>query len=381
MSEHRRPMSSPQFRALFPSLSRMIHVASCSFAPPSTPLIEAQAAMMAQLESGEAPWHFYEARIDEVRQRFAEIIGAPAGNVALMPNASTGAFQAASTIDWQERTGIVASALDFPSLAHVWHQVASDVRLIEPAPDGGIQVEEYLTAIDAGTGLVSIPLATYRTGARAGIDDINAIAERAHEVGARVIVDGYQAIGVVPCDVDELRCDFLVGGSMKFLLGLPGVAYLYVREPTQGREPRLTGWFGRVNPFAFDPRAVDFPDEARRFETGTPQFPLLVAAAPGLELIAGLDRSQVWRHVSDLVDHATSELDSGELPVLTAPSPERRGPMVALQARDGDHANAQADHLAANGVVASPRGDVVRLTFHYFNDHDDVDAIVKALRS
>ena len=380
MSDVPRPLSTERFRALFPSLAHTIHVASCSFAPPSTHLIESQAALMTQLESGEAPWHFYEGQLDKVRQRFGALIGSPADHIAVMPNASVGAFQAGSTIDWQKRTRIVASATDFPSLAQVWHQLATDVRLIEAAPDGGIQVEQYLAAIDTDTGLVSIPLVSYRNGARAGLADIAAIAERAHAVGARVIIDAYQGVGVVPCDVAELPCDFLVGGSMKFLLGLPGVAYLYVREPTRGLAPTLTGWFGRVNPFAFDPRGVDFPAEARRFETGTPQFPLLCAAVPGLDLIASLDPQQVWHHVSGLVEHATTELASAELAVLTPPSPQRRGPMVALGARDTAHANAVAEDLAAKAIVASPRGDVVRLTFHYFNTEDDVLAITKALR-
>lgn len=375
------PLSPEEFRALFPSLAHTIHVASCSFAPPSTRLIDAQAALMTQLESGAAPWRFYETQLDEVRQRFGAIIGSPADHVAVMPNASVGAFQAGSTIDWDERTRIVASVTDFPSLAQVWHRLATDVRLIEAAPDGGIQVDQYLAAIDAGTGLVSIPLVSYRNGARVGLADIVAIAERAHAVGARVLIDAYQAAGVVPCDVTELPCDFLVGGSMKFLLGLPGVAYLYVREPAEGRAPTLTGWFGRVNPFAFDPRGVDVPAEARRFETGTPPFPLLCAAVPGLELIANLDSDQVWHHVSGLVEHATSELDEAtELAVLTPPSPDRRGPTVALGARDAAHANAVADDLAGHAIVASPRGDVVRLTFHYFNTADDVLAITKALR-
>lgn len=368
------------FRDQFPSLKHTIHVASCSYAPPSTPLLAAQSAMMARLETGEAPWHFYEAELDRSRQLVGSLIGSPAANVAVLPNASVAAYQAASTVDWRDRTGIVASATEFPSLAHVWHRMSADVRLVDAEPDGGISLERYLAAIDSGTGLVSVPLVAYRTGARASGADLAAIADRAHQVGAVLLVDAYQALGVLPCDVTAVPADFLIGGSMKYLLGFPGVAFLYVREPTRGQAPTLTGWFGRPNPFAFDPTDVDFPDQARRFETGTPPFPLLCAANAGLGLVASVDPHRIWRHVSELVTRATAELTEGGFAVVSPESPERRGPMVALAARDAADAASIADRLAARAIVASPRGDVVRLAFHYFNTADDVLAITEALR-
>lgn len=374
------PLDPQGFRSLFPSLKHRIHVASCSFAPPSAPLLAAQAAMMARLETGEAPWHFYEAELDRSRQLLGSLIGSPAENIAVLPNASVAAYQAGSTIDWRDRTGIVASATEFPSLAQVWHRLPTDVRLIDPEPDGGISLERYLAAIEADTGLVSVPLVAYRNGARAAIADLAAIAARAHEVGAVLLVDAYQGLGVLPFDVADVQCDFMVGGSMKYLLGLPGVAFFYAREPARGRAPTLTGWFGRPDPFAFDPTDVQFSSQARRFETGTPAFSLLCLANAGLGLVASADPHRIWRHVSDLVSHATAELTAGGLTVVSPESPARRGPMVALAARDAESAASIADRLAAHAIVASPRGDVVRLAFHYFNADDDVLAITEALR-
>lgn len=374
MDALREPLNPQGFRDLFPSLSRRIHVASCSFAPPSVPLLAAQLALTTRWETGEAPWQFYESELDRFRQLLGSLIGSPAEHIAVQPNASVAAFQAASTVDWQERGGIVASATEFPSLAQVWHRMSTDVRLVESDRDGAISVPGFLEAIDSTTGLVSVPLVAYKTGARATIDDLTVIAARAHQVGAVLLVDAYQALGVLPCDVSDVPYDFLVGGSMKYLLGLPGVAFLYAREPARGRSPTLTGWFGRPNPFAFDPTDVEFPAQARRFETGTPAFPLICAANTGLELVARADPHRIWRHVSELVENATAELTASGVEIVT---PRNRGPIVAVRTLDAVGITAR---LASHLIVASPRGDVVRLAFHYFNTHDDVLAITKALR-
>lgn len=379
MDDRHTALDPQGFRDLFPSLTHTTHVASCSFTPPSTPLLAAVSAMMSHLETGTEPWHFYEAELDRTRRLVGSLIGSPAENVAVLPNASTAAFQSASTVDWSDRTTIVASRTEFPSLAQVWHTVATAVRLIEPEPDGAIATGDYLAAIDSDTGLVSVPLVAYRNGARVGSADLAAIAARAHEVGAVLLVDAYQALGVLPCDVTELPCDFLVGGSMKYLLGLPGVAFLCVREPGRGRTPTLTGWFGRPDPFGFDPTDTGFPAQARRFETGTPQFPLISAANAGLEIAARLDPHRTWRHVGDLVRLAGAELAAAGATVISPKSPERQGPMVALGTRDAGEAASIADRLSARAIVASPRGDVVRLAFHYFNTEDDVQAITTTL--
>jgi selenocysteine lyase/cysteine desulfurase len=199
----------------------------------------------------------------------------------------------------------------------------------------------------------------------------------AHAAGARVFVDAYQALGVEPVDVDELGCDFLVGGSAKYLLGLPGTAFLYVRAvaPTD-LPPVLTGWFGRVDPFAFDPLRLDFPEHAGRFETGTPPVPALYAANAGMGLLRQLDLAAVRSHVRGLVGLTAEQLaDQGETTRIVG-DPDRHGAHVALVDRD---AAALAAWLADRHVVISPRGDVARLAFHYYNNVDDVRSVCEEI--
>ncbi|GAA3154657.1 aminotransferase class V-fold PLP-dependent enzyme [Nonomuraea salmonea] len=315
-------------------------------------------------------------QVERARERFARLIGAEPGEVAVLSCASEAAFQAASSLDWARRPGIVTTDLEFPSIAHVWlaqQQRGAQVRVVA---DSGEQVaaEAYEELIDESAGLVSVPLHTYRNGARLPVEDVVRLA---HEQGARVFVDAYQGAGVTPIDVRRLGCDYLVSGSLKYLLGLPGIAFLYVRGGLeQQRAPELTGWFGRTQPFAFDPRLLDFPGDARRFETGTPPIPSAYAANAGFDLIERIDLHDVRRHVSELVDELAERLTAEGVKVASPAG--ARGPQVAIA---DDAPDRLAAALAERRIWTAPRGDLLRLSFHYYNDRSDVDAAVAAISS
>ena len=355
------------FRSHFPMLGRTVHLASCSLGARSVELDAALATMLEEMALG-APWERFEAVAEEGRRRFASLIGALPTQVALVPNASTGAYQVASTMDWARRPVIVTAGAEFPSLAHIWLAQRARGAVVRYAGRANGLGAGYMDVIDSRTGLVSMPLVTYRDATRL---PARRIVDAAHSAGSRVLVDAYQAVGVEPVDVDELGCDYLVAGSSKYLLGMPGAAYLYVRSPgSEHLLPQLTGWFARVDPFAFDPYRLDFPDQARRFETGTPTVPALYAANAGLALVGGLDLAAVAAHVRGLTERLAARLTAqGER--LEAPPAAERGAHVAV--RDPDP-QALAERLRRRGIIVSPRGDVVRLSFHYYNSTDDADA-------
>jgi selenocysteine lyase/cysteine desulfurase len=174
-----------------------------------------------------------------------------------------------------------------------------------------------------------------------------------------------------------LDCDYLACGALKYLLGVPGIAFLYVRGGLRDdMDPQLTGWFGRVDPFAFDPRSLDFPDTARRFETGTPSIPSAYAAAAGLRTLADVDPKDIEAHIGALTTYAHTRLtEIGETPASPA-DPELRGPQVAIADPAPD---ALAAALAERRIVTSPRGTLLRISFHYYNNTSDVDALIDAL--
>lgn len=369
-----RMLNAVQFRAEFPSLADTVHLASCSQGALSARLAYSLQEIGYSLRDKGAPWGVWMAEVEWARERFARLIGAAPGEVAVLSCASEAAFQVASSLDWSLRPGIVTNDLEFPSIAHVWLAQAGRGAQVRVAADTGENVEAgaYARVVDESVNLVSVPLITYRNGARLPVPEVVRLA---HEHGARVFVDAYQGTGVTPIDVRELGCDYLTSGSLKYLLGLPGIAFLYVREGLEHqRDPELTGWFGRVNPFAFDTRLLDFPGNARRFETGTPPVPSAYAANAGFDLIERVDPQAVQDHVSELVEELAERLAAaGERVASPAGA---RGPQVAIVDDDPD---ALAAWLAARRIVTAPRGRLLRMSFHYYNDRSDVEAVADAI--
>ena len=371
------PLSAAAFREQFPVLSDTVHLASCSQGAASLRLIAALEEFQWSLRSYGAPWDRWMEQVETARGLFASLIGASPDQVAVVSCASEGAYQAASTISWASRPWIVSTDLEFPSIAHVWLAQGRRGAKVRYAPlrDGLVHAEDYLAAIDETTGLVSVPAVSYLGGQRLPAAEV---VRAARAAGARVFIDAYQAAGVLPLDVRTLDCDYLVAGALKYLLGVPGLAFLYVRGGlADDVPPELTGWFGRADPFSFDPRTLDFHPSARRFETGTPAIPSAYAAVAGLSALAQTEPAATERHIAALVADCHERLAAAGERILSPADPACRGPQVAIE--DADPA-AMAAYLGARRIVTSPRGHLLRLSFHYYNDGADVAAACDAIR-
>ncbi len=229
-------LTPEEFRKHFPVLEHTVHLASCSLAPRSTVLDEAMERMLTTMADDPTPWDMWWDEVEQSRRRFAALIGADAAQVAVVPSATTAAFQTASTLRWDRRPEIVATDAEYASVAQVWAAQRPRGARVTTVPEAG----EVAEAIDEHTNLVSMPLVSYHTGA---VMPVAEAVARARQVGARTFVDAYQAAGVQPIDVDALGCDYLTSGTMKYLLGLPGLAYLYVRPGLADElDPQLTGF-------------------------------------------------------------------------------------------------------------------------------------------
>ena len=362
-----------------------MHLASCSHAPLSDALGAALLEYQYTLREFGAPWERWMAEVDTARREFAALINADVDEIAVVPSASVGAFQVASTQDWSQRPRLITADAEFGSIAQVWlAQEANGAEIIHVGGDlesanlsgqDPDAAEGYLSELDERTALVSIPLITYRTGTRMPVTQVLA---RARQVGARTVVDAYQGTGVEPIDVRQLGCDYLISGTLKYLLGIPGLAFLYVRAGLEdGRPPAQTGWFGRVNPYDLSTRVLDRPAHARRFESGTPCIPAAFAAVAGLRLIAEAGVERIAAHIAELGRHLDASLREAGEHVLSPADDARRGPMVAI--RDAEPDRLCAD-LLRERIIASPRGEAVRLSLHLFNDTEDLDKAVAAIR-
>ncbi|HYG82217.1 MAG TPA: aminotransferase class V-fold PLP-dependent enzyme, partial [Pyrinomonadaceae bacterium] len=217
----------------------------------------------------------------------ARIIGAPPGSVVMHQNVSICQSLILSCFDPKPpRNKIVYSELNFPSVMYVYeaHARHGKLRIETVKSDDGITVplERMLAAIDEETLLVPISHVLFKS---AFLQDARAITERAHEVGARVVLDAYQSAGTVPFSVADLGVDFACGGSVKWLCGGPGAGYLYVRPDLQQElEPRTTGWMAHEAPFSFE-SSMRYAPNIARFLHGSPAIPALYAAESGYRII------------------------------------------------------------------------------------------------
>ena len=308
-----------------------------------------------------------------VGDQIAPLIGAAPGEISLHQNVTQTQAVISSCFDFRgPRNKIVMVELEFPSIQYFYHEQARFGARVEvvPTPDSiRIDLDKVLAAIDETTLLVPISQVLFRS---AYIVDMQAIIEKAHRVGAYVILDAFQATGTIPLDVRALGADFAVGGVLKWLCGGPGVAYLYVREDLRAKlRPALTGWTAHRRPFAFEIGAVDQREDSFRYLNGTPHIPALYACQPALEILNRIGitaiREKSMRMTARLMDGAKAR----GWRVNTPENPAERAGTVSV---DCPHAAEVCRELLAREIMVDFRPKAgVRLSPHFYNREDECD--------
>jgi kynureninase len=308
-----------------------------------------------------------------VGDKIAPLIGAGRGEISLHQNVTLTQAVISSCFDFRGvRNKVVMTDLEFPSIQYFYHEQRRNgarVELLSSPDPVRIDLDKFLAAIDETTLLVPISHVLFRSSY---IVDARAIIERAHRVGAYVILDTFQAAGTIPIDVRSLGADFAVGGVLKWLCGGPGVAYLYVREDLRAKlKPALTGWIAHQRPFAFEAGAIDPRRDSFRYLNGTPHIPALFACQPGLDVLNAVGitatREKSIRMTKRLLEGAKSR----GWRVNTPDSPAERAGTVSI---DCPHAAEVCRELLAREVLVDYRPKAgVRLSPHFYNREDECD--------
>lgn len=307
-----------------------------------------------------------------VGDQVGAIIGAGPGEISLHQNVTLTQAIISSCFDFSShRNKVVLTDVEFPSTIYFYMEQRRQGARVEVlhSEDGlRIPLEKVLAAIDETTLLVPISLVLFRS---ASLIDAKAIIERAHQVGAHVILDCFQAAGTVPFNVRELETDFAVGGVLKWLCGGPGVSYLYVRPDLRTRlAPKITGWLAHKRPFNFEAAPLDARSDSYRFLNGTPHIPALYACQPGLEIIrkVGVDR------IRKKSERQTALLMEGALRrnwcVNSPRNSSERGGTVSI---DCPHAQDVKNELIARDILVDYRpGAGIRISPHFYNTDEEI---------
>jgi kynureninase len=304
-----------------------------------------------------------------VGDQIARLIGAPSGSVSMHQNVTIAEAVVLSCFGFDgPRRRIVYEEGNFPSVRYLY-QAQRGADIVVAADDDGV-----VEAIDERTLLVPVTHVLYKTGA---IQDVEAIVAKAHEKGSLVVLDAYQSVGTVPLDVTALGADFAVGGSVKWLCGGPGAAWLYVRpELASTLEPALTGWQAHARPFDFEPEQ-DYADGAARFLTGTPNVPALYAATAGYDVVEEVGVERIRARSMEQSALLVELLGEAGFQVGSPHDPERRGGTVVVRT---PHFERVGRELEARGIICDTRPDVgLRLGPHFYNTDDELRFAVEQI--
>ncbi|TMC45166.1 MAG: aminotransferase class V-fold PLP-dependent enzyme [Chloroflexi bacterium] len=369
------------WRAEFPITERLNYLNNCSLTPlPRRGRERVERFLTEWTEQGGRAWYdHWIAEYEKLRTDIANVLGAKHDDeIAIEPNVSAGLVGIASTFDYTKRPKVVISDLDFPTDGHAFLAVAprgAQVEFVRSPDRVRVPLELFERAVDERTAAVCTGHVYFTSGWR---QDVERLAEICHRKGAALVVDAYQSIGAFPFDVDISGVDYLVGGTLKWLMGGPGIAFLYARrEVAERAQPSAVGWWGVADPFAFDVEHLRPGEGARRFEYGTPGVAAIYAARAGIELLNEIGIETVRERHQLLSQRLVDGAREQGWKVRCPTDARERTAIVTLEHPDPESA---VTSLRAAGVICDNRPGLIRLSPHYFNTLEEMDRALALLR-
>ena len=319
------------------------------------------------------------AILDGLRSSAAPVLGTSVEAVAVTASASEGLGQVTSLLESARGTVLLVGS-DFPSVTYPWLAAAErrviSLRFVDDRAERDL-TEDLVDAIDPTTVVVAFGVVQYATGTRV---DARRVAERAHEVGARVVVDATQLAGAGVVDSVGWGADALVTSGYKWLSAHGGVALLAVAPELADRVPALVGWKGTRHPFDFDPLRLRLADDARRFELSTMSYASAIGLESSIAVLSAPGMDRIERHARSLATYLVERVaELGWRPFRSPSDPSAAPHIVSLRHADHDPA-VTAERLAFDpGIFCGGRGGGLRISLHVYNDDGDIDRLVEAL--
>lgn len=365
------------YRQLFPVLSSHIHVGSCSQGaisrPVSAAIEEYHRSLLQHGHNGDLSM----ARLEEARGHFAKLIGAEPDEIAVLSSASEAIAGVATALPYVPgKEGIVYADTDFPTVGHIWQaqEMFRDHICCIPSTEGEVTLEQYEEHVTENTALIMVSHVNYTNGFQ---QDLKSIAHIAHRNQALLFVDAYQSAGMITIDVEAMGIDMLVAGARKYMLGIPGVAFLYIsKERIERFKPRLTGWLGQESASRFDIAHPVPAAGARRFETGLPSFISIFAANAALKLLLEIGVTNIQTYMNELLDFS---IEYGRSKGLHIRIPDGGGTLPSLLAVEVADVSAVERRLRSRNMIVSARKDVIRVAPHFYNTAEEVRRVLDEL--
>lgn len=383
------PVDPAEWRGRFPILADCTYLVTHSLgAMPADVFDELEAYARQWATRGVRSWAegWWTSPVD-VGNVLGRLMNAPEGTVVMHQNVSVIQSILASCFDLSDapkRNKVVYTDQNFPTVMYVWEGVPGARCVTVETPKSGeyagigVPTEELLEAIDEETLVVPISHVCFKSSY---LQDAKAIIERAHEVGALVVLDTYQALGTVPVDVQALDVDIVCGGSVKWLCGGPGAGYLYVKPELAARlNPRITGWAAHAAPFAFEMGAQRYADNMMKFLHGSPAVPSLYAATVGYKIVEEVGVENIRAHSVALTEGLRLNLLERGFKIPSHPDPNKRGGTLTVGLEADENGPAFVAALEARGILVDHRPNAgIRVSPHFYTSADELDAFADAM--
>ncbi len=361
------PIENPElaaYRDEFPILGRKTYLNSCSLGALSKRSMQNVEQFMEMWnEWGAHAWYeIWLGEIAQVRQKFADMIGAQVHEVAIAPNVSTALSSIASAFDYGKRNKVLMADMDFPTLAYQWlvkERLGVQCEFVESPDRVYVPPELFAQKIDEQTALIATSRVFFTSGY---IQDIRKVADIAHKNGAYLLVDDYQGTGQIP---------------FKWLMGGPGLALVYIREGLiPALQPTIAGWFGHQEQFQFKTREFAFRPDAARVELGTPAMAPIYAANGGLDIVREISVERICERTRYLTNDLIARAREHGWTVRAPNEPERRSSIVMLELEQPQDI---VKELVARHIITDSRPGLLRVSPYFYNTIEENAIVVDAI--
>lgn len=366
------------YRRKFPVVINHIYLDHAGIAPLSLAVTAAVESFLAESAEG-AAFHYprWAQRIAGVRKACARLVNAGADEIAFIRSTSHGLSIVAEGMEWRSGDNVLFCEKDFPSNIYPWINLKNkgvDARAI-PSREGKVLIEDIEKRMDERTRLVAISSVLFSNGFRIDLKRLGALCRRKEVL---LCVDAIQSLGLIPMDVREFNIDFLAADAHKWLLGPEGIGIFYCRKAlARSVRPPLVGWKSVQNDFDFDHPVLRLKNDAQRFEEGSQNLMGIFGLGAAIELLLEIGVANIEERVLDLGDHIIKEAGKRGLSVLTPKEREQRGGNITI-AGPFDPADAR-DALRERGIMVNVRGGGLRVSPHFYNTAEDINAVFQNL--
>lgn len=369
-----------RFRAEMPVAQRWAYLDHAAVAPLSRPALEAITRWSREAsEAGDIEWLRWANEVERTRRIAARLLGASPTEIALLPSTTAGINLVAEGLAWQSGDNVVTLDDEFPSNLYPWMHLGDrgvETRRV-PTDRGRVDLDRLADACDEQTRVVTVSWIGYATGCRR---DLAAIGQIARDHEALFFVDGIQGVGAFPVDVDALEIDFLAADGHKWQLGPEGAGIAYIRqERLPLLRPTGVGWNSVQHAHDFSRIELNLKDDASRYEGGSQNMAGQMGLGASLKLLESLEIANVAASILAWTDAACERLREIDAEIASPRTPEESSGILAFELPGCDPQALRRKCLAA-GVALACRDGRLRISAHGYNDQEDLDRLINALR-